>query len=179
MRFKSRRKAFCSVLPLLMFQHQICLRLPDVLERHGLSLNFLSKRVMSLILEKHLVVLEYFPASLEILEYFQIVHLRTIDYVEHSSTKKKNVNEQSNAQICSILNSCVIKSRWLKKGCVVILRFVIFQFRTWLTQPDLHLHIRGSSFLKVHRRSGAQRGGGRWGDGPVHPKQETAKIKMP
>jgi len=34
------------------------LRLPDVLERQGLSLNLLSKRVMSLILEKHFVVLE-------------------------------------------------------------------------------------------------------------------------
>jgi len=31
----------------------------------------LSKRVLSLILEKHLVVLEYFPASLKILEYFK------------------------------------------------------------------------------------------------------------
>jgi len=38
------------------------LSLSDVLERQGLSLNLLSKRVMSLILEKHLVVLEYFPA---------------------------------------------------------------------------------------------------------------------
>jgi len=44
------------------------LRLPDVLERQGLSLNLLSKLVMSLILEKHLVVLKYFPASLKILE---------------------------------------------------------------------------------------------------------------
>jgi len=33
-------------------------RLPDVLERQELSFNFLSKLVMSLILEKHLVVLE-------------------------------------------------------------------------------------------------------------------------
>jgi len=33
-------------------------RSPDVLERQGLSLNLLSKRVMSLILEKGLVVLE-------------------------------------------------------------------------------------------------------------------------
>ena len=33
-----------------------------------LSLNLLSKLVLSLILEKHLVVLEYFPASLKILE---------------------------------------------------------------------------------------------------------------
>jgi len=46
------------------------LRLPDVLESQELSLNLLSKRVVSLILEKHLVVLEYFPASLKILEYF-------------------------------------------------------------------------------------------------------------
>jgi len=44
--------------------------LPDVLQRKGLSLNLLSKRVMSLILEKHLDDLEYFPASLKILEYF-------------------------------------------------------------------------------------------------------------
>jgi len=44
------------------------LRLPDVLERQELSLNLLSKRVMCLILEKHFVVLEYFPASLKILE---------------------------------------------------------------------------------------------------------------
>jgi len=46
------------------------IRLPDVLERQGLSLNLLLKRIMSLILEKHLVVLDYFPASLKILEYF-------------------------------------------------------------------------------------------------------------
>jgi len=32
------------------------LRLPDVLERQELSLNLLSKRVMSMILEKHFVV---------------------------------------------------------------------------------------------------------------------------
>jgi len=47
------------------------IRLPDVLERQGLSLNLLSKRVMSLIFEKHLVVLEYFAASLKSLEYFE------------------------------------------------------------------------------------------------------------
>jgi len=47
------------------------LRLPEVLEGHGLSLNLLSKRVMSLILEKHLVVLEHFLAFLKILEYFK------------------------------------------------------------------------------------------------------------
>jgi len=44
---------------------------------------------MSLILEKHLVVLEYFPASLKLLEYFLIVHLKIIDYVEHSQIKNK------------------------------------------------------------------------------------------
>jgi len=41
--------------------NRVQLRLPDVLERQGLSLNLLSKLVMSLILEKHLVVPEYFP----------------------------------------------------------------------------------------------------------------------
>ena len=41
---------------------------PDVLERQELSLNMLVKLAMSLILEKHVVVLEYFPASLKILE---------------------------------------------------------------------------------------------------------------
>jgi len=44
------------------------LRLPDILERQELSLNLLSKLVMSLILEKQLVVLEYLPMSLKILE---------------------------------------------------------------------------------------------------------------
>jgi len=46
------------------------LRLPDVLERQELSLNLVSKLVLSLILEKYLVVLLYFPASLKILEQF-------------------------------------------------------------------------------------------------------------
>ena len=48
------------------------LRLPDVFERQELSLicYLLSKLVLSLILEKHHVVLEYFPVSLKILEYF-------------------------------------------------------------------------------------------------------------
>jgi len=43
----------------------------DVLESQGLSLNLVSKLVMSLILEKHFVVLEYFPASLKVLEQLQ------------------------------------------------------------------------------------------------------------
>jgi len=42
--------------------------LPDVLERKELSLNLISKLVMSLILEKQLAILEYLPASLKILE---------------------------------------------------------------------------------------------------------------
>jgi len=46
----------------------VMLRLPDVLERQELSLNLLSKLVLSLILEKYLVVLEYFPTSLKIIE---------------------------------------------------------------------------------------------------------------
>jgi len=58
-------------------------RLPDVLECQELSLNLLSKRVMSLFLEKHLVILEYFPVSLKFLNIFKIFHLRNVDYVEH------------------------------------------------------------------------------------------------
>jgi len=54
----------------------IQLRLPDVLERQELSSNLLSKRILSLILEKHLVVFEYFPASLKIREYFKNVSLK-------------------------------------------------------------------------------------------------------
>jgi len=51
-------------------QFGAALRLPDVLERQELSLNLLSKLVMSLILEKGLA-LEYLPASLKILESHQ------------------------------------------------------------------------------------------------------------
>jgi len=39
--------------------------LSDVLERQGISLNSLSKLVMTLILEKRFVVLEYFVAAFE------------------------------------------------------------------------------------------------------------------
>jgi len=46
----------------------LSLKLPDVLELQELSLNLLSKLVLSLILEKHLVVLENLLASLKILE---------------------------------------------------------------------------------------------------------------
>jgi len=56
--------------------HIAQLRLPDVLERQELSLNLLSKRVFSLILEKHLVVLESFPASLKILEFLKKFSLK-------------------------------------------------------------------------------------------------------
>ena len=54
-----------------------------MLECQELSLNLLSKRVMSLFLEKHLVILEYFPVSLKFLNIFKIFHLRNVDYVEH------------------------------------------------------------------------------------------------
>jgi len=66
-------RLFSSLLQAIEQRFPKCgsqLRLPDVLERQGLPLNLLSKRVMSLILEKHLVVLEYFPASLKILDYY-------------------------------------------------------------------------------------------------------------
>jgi len=49
-------------------EHKVNLRLPDVFERQELSLNLLSKLIMSLILEKQLVVLKYLPVSLKILE---------------------------------------------------------------------------------------------------------------
>jgi len=57
--------------PLLVDRHGNSLRLPDVLERQGLSLNFLSKLVMSMILKRHFVVLDNFPASLN---NWEIVH---------------------------------------------------------------------------------------------------------
>jgi len=40
-------------------------RLPDVIERHGLSFDLLSKLFLSLILEKQFVALEYFPSVLQ------------------------------------------------------------------------------------------------------------------
>ena len=49
-------------------QCKLNLMLPDVLERQELSMNLLSKIVMSLILEKHFGAFEHFPASLKILE---------------------------------------------------------------------------------------------------------------
>jgi len=39
-------------------------KVANVFERQGLSLNLLSKPVMTLILEEYFVVLEYFPTSL-------------------------------------------------------------------------------------------------------------------
>ena len=44
------------------------LRLSDVLETQELFSNWLSTLVMFLVFEKHFVVLEYFPASLKVLE---------------------------------------------------------------------------------------------------------------
>jgi len=49
-------------------------RLPDVLERQGLSLSLLSKLIVSLILDKHFVVLEYFLASLKVVNEVSITH---------------------------------------------------------------------------------------------------------
>jgi len=63
-------KLFSTLRPsmAIILVREKVLFLPDVLERRELFLNLQSKLVMSLILEKHLVVLEYFPASLKILE---------------------------------------------------------------------------------------------------------------
>jgi len=56
------------VTTLIDTKQQSAIRLQDVRERQELSLNLLSKLVLSLIVGKHLVVLEYFPVSLKILE---------------------------------------------------------------------------------------------------------------
>jgi len=58
-------------------------RLPDVLERQELSLNLLSKRAMSLILENIFSPLNIFRRLGKFLNILKIVHLRNIDYVEH------------------------------------------------------------------------------------------------
>jgi len=65
--FKRTRNSNCN-LKVICFQRGPQLRLPDVLERQELSLNLLSKLVLSWILEKYLVVFENLPASLKILE---------------------------------------------------------------------------------------------------------------
>jgi len=41
-------------------------------------------------------------------------------------SRKNNVIEQNNVQICSILNRCIVKRKLLKKGCVVTIHFVYF-----------------------------------------------------
>jgi len=52
------RVVICCAIIVVFFPGQV--RLPDVLERQGLSLNFLSKLAMSLIHEKHFVALVNF-----------------------------------------------------------------------------------------------------------------------
>ena len=70
------------------------LRLPhvwsDVLERQGLFLNLLSKLVMSLHLEKHFVVPEYFSGSLKVLE--QLCNCSLLNYCILRSFKIKQCN---------------------------------------------------------------------------------------
>jgi len=51
-----------------IFPLSIQLRLPNVLERQGLSLYLIFKLDMFFIIEKLFVVLENFPASLKVLE---------------------------------------------------------------------------------------------------------------
>ena len=85
----------------------LALRLPDVLERQELSLNLLSKIVMSLILEKHHVVLEN---SWIVFKLFIFELLITLNIQE---SRINYVNEQNNVNICFIFSS-VVKS--LLKG---------------------------------------------------------------
>jgi len=66
----------------------IALRLPDVLERPGLSLNLLSKPVMSLVLEKYFLVLEYFRASLKVLQ--QLRKFLLLNYWLQSTLKNQD-----------------------------------------------------------------------------------------
>jgi len=50
---------------------------------------------MSLTLEKHFVVLEYFPRSLKALKSCEIVHYRTIDYIKYPKIKIRHVIERN------------------------------------------------------------------------------------
>ena len=68
-------------------KHRVDLRLRDVLERKGLSLNLLWKLVMFWILEKYFVALEYFPASLKVLQ--QLWNCSLLDHWLHWTLKKQ------------------------------------------------------------------------------------------
>ena len=67
------------------------LRLPDVVERQGLSLNLLSKLVISLIL-KTLLSLSIFRRPWKFLNSCETVHYWTNHYIEHSRIKIKQCN---------------------------------------------------------------------------------------
>ena len=89
-----------------------------------------------------------------------------------------NVNEQINVQICSILNSCVVKSKLLQKRCVVIIRFIHFSISylfnlAWLAHTWFNLSESSTPY------SVACRGGGEHGDCPGHPKQSgIQRVKL-
>jgi len=95
--------------------HIAQLRLPDVLERQELSLNLLSKRVLSLILEKHLVVLESFSASLKILEFekkkFIKIHLRLPEHLGYRESVYVPVNLLSRTANSYLRNSRCLDSQ--------------------------------------------------------------------
>ena len=71
------------------------MRLPDNLECLELFLNLLSKLVLSFALKKHLVVLEYFLASV-VPEEIEIVHFELVILLTIQESKINNVNEQNN-----------------------------------------------------------------------------------
>jgi len=62
--------------------------------------------------EKHFIVLEYCPASFKLPE--QLWNCLVLNYWLHWTFKNQDLNnviEHNNVQICSILNSCVVKSK--------------------------------------------------------------------
>jgi len=97
-------------------------RLPDVLERQELSLNLLSKLVMSLILENILLALNIFRRPWKFLNSFQTVHFWTIHYIEHSRIKNKQCKWTE--QCVDLFQQLCSKSKLFKNGCVVWIRFV-------------------------------------------------------
>ena len=96
-RQQQRSHTMITLFLLVRATCSLYVRLPDVLERQELSLNLLSKRVLSSILEKHLVILEYFLASLKIYWIFKkffIKELLITLSIQESRINK--VNEQNN-----------------------------------------------------------------------------------
>ena len=87
-----------------------------LLQRQGLSWNLLSKLVMSLILEKHFVVLEKFPATLKVFEY--LWNCLLLNYFEHS---RIIFNIQA-----SKLNNVILRSNVYNAHATLYLLYVIW-----------------------------------------------------